>query len=60
MDINIIELLISEIHKRDVLWNKRNKKFKDRHVTSKAWSEVSKKVGMTGKQIIIIINYIKN
>lgn len=42
------ELLISEIHNHEVLWSKRNKKYKDRFSASKAWTEVVKKVGMTG------------
>lgn len=44
------EMLKSEIQKYIVLWNKKHKKYKDRYVTVKAWVEVAKCTGITGKQ----------
>lgn len=45
------KLKISEIHSHDVLWNKRNKKYKDRFVSSKARTEIAKKIGKTGTYV---------
>lgn len=44
-----MEVLISEIEKRDVLWNKRNPRYKDRHVVHKEWNVVAKNTGFTSK-----------
>jgi len=51
-DVEKTEMLISEIQKHTVLWNKKNKKYRDRLITGKAWTEVSKVTGITGKYII--------
>jgi len=39
-DAEKTEMLISEIQKHTVLWNKKNKKYRNRLVTVKAWAEV--------------------
>lgn len=43
------ELLISEVQSRTVLWNDKNKNYKKTEVTKKEWLEVSKIVGIPGK-----------
>ncbi|CAI6374688.1 unnamed protein product [Macrosiphum euphorbiae] len=40
------ELLISEVQKRSALWDKRNKKHRDRVVCDKEWSIVAKKTNL--------------
>jgi len=52
-DFEKTELLISEVQKHNVLWNKKHKKYKDRLVGAKAWAEVSKATGITGKYSFI-------
>lgn len=47
-----MELLISEVHKHSVLWNKWDKKYRDRNVTEKAWNDVSNKLKMDSKLCI--------
>jgi hypothetical protein len=37
-----MELLIAEVQTRKVLWNKRDKKYKDRVISDKEWDEVVK------------------
>uniref|UniRef100_A0A2S2PPH3 Transcription factor Adf-1 n=1 Tax=Schizaphis graminum TaxID=13262 RepID=A0A2S2PPH3_SCHGA len=49
-DFEKTELLISEIQKHNVLWNKSHKKYKDRLIGAKAWAEVSKVTGITGNE----------
>jgi len=44
-DVEKTEMLISEIQKHTVLWNKKNKKYRDRLITGKAWAEVSEVTG---------------
>lgn len=59
-DFEKTELLISEIQKHNVLWNKSHKKYKDRLIGAKAWAEVSKVTGITGKyNITIVYNFIE-
>ncbi|XP_028898061.1 uncharacterized protein LOC105215197 isoform X2 [Zeugodacus cucurbitae] len=41
-----MEILISEIKKRGVLWNRSHCGYKDRRSAEKEWSEVAKKVGI--------------
>ncbi|XP_022162527.1 uncharacterized protein LOC111028264 [Myzus persicae] len=41
-----MELLISEIQKRNVLWNKWNKKYRDRLISDREWDEVAKNTKM--------------
>lgn len=38
------ELLISEVQKRSMLWNKFDKKYKDRVACDKEWSILAKKI----------------
>lgn len=38
-----MELLISEVQKRKVLWNKWDEKYRDRIIADKEWDEVAKK-----------------
>lgn len=40
------ELLISEVQKRSVLWNKFDMKYKDRAVSDKEWSILAKKINL--------------
>jgi len=44
-----MELLISEIQKRNVLWNKWNKKYRDRLISDREWDEVVKNTKMDSK-----------
>lgn len=48
IDFKKTELLISEIQKNNVLWNKKHKKYKDICVKTKAWAKVSKVTEITG------------
>lgn len=48
------ELLISEVQKRSVLWNKFDKKYKDRLVCDKEWSTLAKKLNMDSEYKKII------
>ncbi|XP_017466883.1 PREDICTED: uncharacterized protein LOC108359498 [Rhagoletis zephyria] len=41
-----MEILISEIRKRSVLWNKSHCRYKDRRSAEKEWNEVAKNVGV--------------
>ncbi|KAL4121420.1 hypothetical protein QTP88_013937 [Uroleucon formosanum] len=45
-----MELLISEIQKRNVLWNKWNKKYRDRLISDREWDEVAKNTKMDTKR----------
>jgi len=51
------ELLISEVQKRSVLWNKFDKKYKDRLVCDKEWTILAKKMNLDSecKKIINIL-----
>lgn len=49
-----MDLLISEVQKRSVLWNKWDPKFKDRVAVDRGWESVSKEVGMSSKFSYII------
>lgn len=53
-----MELLISEVQKKSVLWNKFDKKYRDRIIVDKEWNIVAKRTNMDSKYIIILI--IKN
>lgn len=53
METSIYELLISEVQKRRVLWNKFDKKYKDRIVSDKEWNIVAKKTNLDSKFKII-------
>jgi hypothetical protein len=44
-----MDVLISEVQKRSVLWNKWEPKFKDRVVADRHWDSVSKELGMSSK-----------
>jgi hypothetical protein len=44
-----MELLISEVQKRSVLWNKWHKKYRDRIVSDKEWNAVAEKTKMDSK-----------
>jgi len=46
-----MELLISEIHKRNVLWNKFHKKYRDRLASEKEWEAVARTVHMNSKSV---------
>jgi len=57
------ELLISEVQKRSALWNKRNKKYRDRLFCDKEWSIVAKKTNLDSEckinKYILQIEYLK-
>lgn len=40
------DLLISEVQKRSALWNKFDKKYKDRLVCDKEWTIVAKNIDL--------------
>ncbi|KAL1493833.1 hypothetical protein ABEB36_009519 [Hypothenemus hampei] len=42
-----MEILISEVQTRNLLWNKRNPRYKDRLTVDKEWDNVSERTGMT-------------
>lgn len=44
-----MDLLISEVQRRAVLWNKWDPKFKDRVVVDRKWDSVAKKLGISSK-----------
>lgn len=44
-----MDLLISEVQKRAVLWNKWDPKFKDQVVVDREWDSVAKELGMSSK-----------
>jgi hypothetical protein len=46
-----MELLISEVQKRNVIWNKFNKKYRDRLVSEKEWEAVARTVHMNSKSV---------
>jgi len=46
-----MELLISEVQKKSVLWNKYDKKYKDRFIADKEWNIVAKRTNMDSKYI---------
>lgn len=48
------ELLISEIQNHNVLWNKQHKKYKNKKLTSGAWSEISKRIGINSKKAVFL------
>lgn len=50
-----MELLISEVQKKSVLWNKFDKKYRDRIIADKEWNIVAKITNMDSKYI----NFIK-
>lgn len=50
-----MELLISEVQKRSVLWDKWNKKYRDRMVCDREWDAIAKKTKMDSKYLIIIL-----
>lgn len=52
----IMELLISEVQKRIVLWNKWDKKYRDRIIADKEWDEVAKMTKM--KSTYCIFSYL--
>lgn len=52
--MEIIELLISEVQKKSVLWNKFDKKYRDRITSDKEWNAVAKILKMVSKYIYFI------
>jgi hypothetical protein len=44
-----IESLISEVFKRPVLWDHRNKAYRNRDLVDKEWDNVSQAVGITSR-----------
>lgn len=46
-----MELIISEVQKRNVLWNKFNTKYRDRLVSEKEWEAVARIANMNSKCI---------
>lgn len=50
-----MELLISEVQKRPVLWNKFHKKYRDRIHSEKEWNAVAIKTKMNSKYIIFLM-----
>jgi hypothetical protein len=44
-----IESLISEVFKRPVLWDHRNKAYHNRDLVDKEWDNVSQAVGITSR-----------
>lgn len=53
-----MELLISEVQKRPILWNKFHKKYRDRIHNEKEWNAVAIKTKMNSKYIIFKCNFI--
>lgn len=49
--MEIIELLILEVQKKSVLWNKFGKKYRDRIASDKEWNVVAKILKMDSKYI---------
>lgn len=49
-----MDLLISEVPRRAVLWNKWDSKFKDRVVVDREWESVAKEVGISSKFSFVI------
>lgn len=45
------EILISEVQLRPVLWDDRNKNYKNSEMTKKIWNGVGAACGVTGKLI---------
>jgi len=45
------EILISEVQLRPVLWDDRNKNYKNTEMTKKIWNQVGAACGVTGKLI---------
>lgn len=48
------ELLISEVQKKTVLWNKFDRKYRDRIIADKEWNIVAKRTNMDSKYINFI------
>lgn len=46
------EVIISEIHNQPILWNKHDKIYKDKNLTSVAWSKADKNIGINSKKTI--------
>lgn len=50
-----MELLISEVQKRPVFWNKFHAKYRDRIHNEKEWNAVAIKTKMNSKYIIFLM-----
>lgn len=46
-----MELLIYEVQKHSVLWNKWDKKYHDRYTTEKAWNDIAIKLKLDSKYL---------
>jgi hypothetical protein len=46
-----MELLISEIQKHSVLWNKWDNEYRDRYTTEKSWNDIAKKLKLDSKYV---------
>ncbi len=48
------KLLISAVHRREPLWDQKNKKYHDGDVTTKLWKEVAQELGVIGKLFLFL------
>lgn len=44
-----MDMLISEVRKRELLWNRKNRDHRDRALVDKEWEDVGEKVGVPSK-----------
>lgn len=44
-----MDMLISEVRKRELLWNRKNNDHRDRSLVDKEWEYVGEKVGISSK-----------
>ncbi|KAL4104610.1 hypothetical protein QTP88_019904 [Uroleucon formosanum] len=51
----VAKLLISEVQKHSVLWNKWDKKYRDRYTTEKAWNDIAIKLKLDSKNLFRIL-----